>query len=102
MSELKFWKTISVPSTLIECIREKNYLLKVPNSEYYFWHPIYWVELKGHKSQLVHIKYSNDYMFTIFKCDVSPNNFYTRKEGKKVNVAEFEKYFFLENITDAA
>lgn len=100
-TNIKIIKTISVPSSLLECATEDAYLIRVSNSEYFFWCPKICVKLNGKKDQMVKISYYNDKIFTIFKSQWK-NGGYTRTDVRSVNVAEFEKYFTDENIEDAA
>ena len=86
-------KKVSANSNLKKDETGKEYLLKLPKTDYLFMHPIELVSFSGTNDYLMTIHYSEDSQFTIFRYGKGLTTSNTVIEKKEISVAKFEEYF---------
>lgn len=83
------WKGVIANSNLIEAESATSYLVKLPKTDFKFWHSKKLIRLSGKGNYRMDIRYPEDF---IFKCKRygTKNNVL---EEKELSPAEFEKHF---------
>lgn len=93
------WKNIKANSNLIQASTEKAVLIKLPKSEFLFWHPAKLVKTMGKNSYLMSIGYTNEFIFKVFRNGKGQYNKTTKIEEKTLSISEFEAYFAVMETT---
>lgn len=87
------WKTIEANSNLIQHETGKAVLIKVPNSEFKFWHPAKCVRTSGKNGYLLNISYTDSFEFKMFRSGKGRYNSFDKIEEMTVTAKEFERMF---------
>ena len=87
------WKSVIANSNLIEASTERSVLIKLPKSEFKFWHPQKLCKTSGKNSYRLSISYKDEFEFKMFKTGKGKYNSREKIEEKTMSVAEFETYF---------
>lgn len=94
------WKQVIANSNLIQSNTEKAVLIKLPHSEYKFWHPSKCVRLSGKNGYRMSISYTDEFKFKCFKNGKGKYNRFDKIAEKELSAEEFEKYFNIEAESD--
>ena len=86
-------KKVSANSNLKKDETDKGYLIKLPKTDYLFWHPRELVSFSGKKDYLMTIHYSDNSLFTVFRYGRGLTTSKKIIEEKELSVAEFEEFF---------
>ena len=87
------WKTINTNSNLMKCKKNGNYKIKIPKTDYLFWHPEKLVSFSGKNNHLMTILYSNDSWFYTFRHGKGVHNDNQVIDERYLNISEFEEHF---------
>lgn len=87
------WKTIEANSNLIQHDTGKAVLIKVPNSEFKFWHPAKCVRTSGKSGYRLSISYTDSFDFKLFRSGKGRYNKSEKIEEKTVTSSELESMF---------
>nr|DAO33617.1 MAG TPA: hypothetical protein [Caudoviricetes sp.] len=87
------WKNITANSNLIEFTTDKSILIKLPKSDFVFWHPAKLVRINGKNNYRMSIGYTDSFIFNIFKQGKGQYNKTQKIAEKQITVEEFEAYF---------
>ena len=87
------WNRVSVNANLIQRRTERAVLIKLPKSEFRFWHPGKLVRQTGKNGYYMTISYTDDFEFNIFRTGNGKYNANEKIEERRLTGAEFEKYF---------
>lgn len=87
------WKNITANSNLIEFTTDKSILIKLPKSDFVFWHPSKLVRVNGKNNYRMSIGYTDSFTFNIFKQGKGQYNKTQKIAEKQITVEEFEAYF---------
>lgn len=86
------WKQVKANSNLIQTTTDKAVLIKLPKSDFKFWHPAKLVKTYGKNNYILEINYTNDFKFKCFK-NGSGSKSMEKTAEIELNVKEFEAYF---------
>lgn len=84
------WKNITINESQIERTTERGALIKVPNSDWKFWHPIKCLRSNGKQYSL---GYTDDFTFRLFKNGNGKYNKFEKVAEKEVDADEIEMMF---------
>lgn len=84
------WKTIEANSNLIQTQTDKAVLIKLPKTDWTFWHPKKCIKTVGKNRYKLLISYTNDFKFKIFR---TSKKTFQKLDESELNVEEFEAYF---------
>jgi len=87
------WKTVDCNSNLIQHVTDKAVLIKLPKSDFQFWHPSKCCRQSGKGNYKLTISYTDTFSFNIFKPGKGKWNKRDKIEEKTLTAAEFESYF---------
>lgn len=87
------WKNITANSNLIQVETNKAVLIKLPKSEFVFWHPSKLVRTSGKNGYHMSIGYTDDFTFNIFKQGKGRYNKTEKISEHQISVEELEAYF---------
>lgn len=87
------WKNVTANSNLIQAETEKAILIKLPKSEFVFWHPSKLVRTSGKNGYHMSIGYTDEFTFNTFKQGKGRYNKTEKIAEKQITVEEFEVYF---------
>lgn len=92
------WKNITINENQIETMTERSALIKVPGTDWKFWHPMKCLRSNGNQYSL---GYTDDFTFRLFKNGNGHHNKFEKVAEKEVGADEIEEYF-AGNITSSA
>lgn len=84
------WKNITINASQIEVQTEKATLIKVPGSDYVFWHPTKLVRKNGNRYSF---GYTDDFKFRIFKQGQGRYNKFDKIDEREIGADGIEEYF---------
>ncbi len=84
------WKNITINESQIERTTERGALIKVPNSDWKFWHPIKCLRSNGNQYSL---GYTDGFTFRLFKNGNGKYNKFEKVAEKEVDADEIEMMF---------
>lgn len=87
------WKKVIANSNLIQAETPKAVLIKLPKSEFLFWHPAKCVRTDGKGGYRLSISYTDDFKFKIFRNGKGRYNSHEKIEEREITSKEFEAYF---------
>ena len=87
------WKQVVANSNLIQHATDRAVLIKLPKSDFKFWHPSKCVRTSGKNNYRMTISYTDSFIFKCFKTGNGRYNFKDKIAEMELNAAEFEKYF---------
>lgn len=90
------WKNIIINENQIETTTERSALVKVPNSDWKFWHPLKCLHSNGNQYSL---GYTDNFTFRLFKNGNGRHNKFEKVAEKEVGADEIEE-LFAGNITN--
>lgn len=84
------WKNITINASQIETQAGKGTLIKVPGSDYVFWHPSKLLRKNGKRFSF---GYTDGFKFRLFKQGHGKYNKFEKIDEHEVNAAEIERLF---------
>ena len=87
------WKTLSCNSNLIQQTTSRSVLIKVPKTDWMFWHPAKCVRTKGKNGYHVTISYTDSFEFKLFKNGKGRYNKFEKIAEKQVDSVTMASYF---------
>ena len=87
------WKQVTCNSNLIQHESDSAVLIKLPKSEFRFWHPTKCVRTNGKNGYRMTISYTDSFTFKIFRNGKGKYNRFDKIEEKEISPSEFEKFF---------
>lgn len=84
------WKNIRINNSQIETWTERSALIKVPKSDYKFWHPR---KLIHQTSDGYNLGYTDEFTFRVFKNGQGRYNRFEKIDEREWGVDEFEEAF---------
>lgn len=91
------WKSIKANSNLIRATTEKAILIKLPKTDWMFWHPAKCVRVAGKGGYLMTISYTEDFQFKIFRQGSNRNVL----ASETLTSAQLEERFNTDEDSDA-
>lgn len=91
------WKKVNANSNLVQTQTDRAVLIKLPKSEFKFWHPAKCVRFSGKNNYRMTISYTDEFKFKCFKSGKGKHNFKDKIAEMELDTKEFEKYFNVEN-----
>ena len=91
-------KTVDTNSNLLKRKKNGEYLIKVPKTDYLFWHPEELVSFSGKNNYLMTIQYRSDYYFNIIRNGKGIYNCDQVIDDRYIPASEWEQYFHQYNI----
>lgn len=79
---------VNANSNLIRGKTEKAYLIKLPATNLFFWHPKSCSCISGKSNYLLTLSFTEDWVFEVF-----PYTKEKKKRKRKMNVETFKTYF---------
>jgi hypothetical protein len=88
------WKNFKINSNCIEARTEKAMLIKIPDSDFKFWHTSKLVRFEGKKGDIISIGFTDEFKFKLFRTGNSTHNSREKLEEITMSASELvEKYF---------
>lgn len=87
------WKKVTTNSNLIQHETERAVLIKLPKSEFKFWHPSKCCRTSGKSGYRLSISYTDEFTFRVFRNGKGQWNKGTVLEKKELTVKQFESCF---------
>lgn len=78
------WHQVEGNSNLIQAQTEKAYLIKLPKSEFQFWHPKKLVRLQGKNDYHMTVSFGDEWRFKIFRNGKGKYNSFEKIEEKEI------------------
>ena len=88
------WKNLEFNSNNIQNETAKATLIKVPKTDYLFWHPSKLVRTFGKKGYMLSLGYTDDFTFKLFRNGNGKHNSHEKIEEFELSAKEFEERFF--------
>ena len=87
-------KTVCANSNLIKREKNNKYLIKLPKSDFMFWHPKELVHLSGKNNYLMTISYSENAHVDVFCNGKGKYNRDQVIDEMHLTISEWEQYFY--------
>lgn len=87
------FKNITANSNLIQTQTATAVLIKLPKSEYMFWHPKKCVRISGKNGYRMSIGYTPTWNFKIFRNGKGKTTSFTKIDEREITAEQFESYF---------
>lgn len=79
------WNKVVANSNLIQTETERAVLIKLPKSEFKFWHPRKLVRCSGKSGYRMSISFTEEFTFKLFKNGKGNHNSNTKIEEREMN-----------------
>lgn len=87
------WKNLIANSNLVQTDTGRAVLIKVPGTDYVFWHPDKLVRQGGKGGYRMSIGYTDEFKFKLFKPGKGKYNQSDKFDEHEIDASEMEKYF---------
>ncbi|WP_324171125.1 hypothetical protein [Sulfurimonas sp.] len=88
------WKNIEINSNSVQTETIKATLIKVPKTEFLFWHPSKLIRKSGKDGYKLSFGYTDNFTFKLFRNGKGKHNSHEKIEEIELSAQDFEKRFF--------
>ena len=88
------WEKLTLNKNSIKAETEKSFLIKLPKSEFLFWHPSKLCRRSGKGGYDLSVSYTDTFTFKLFRNGKGQYNNHTKIEEIKLTAKELKNRFF--------